>query len=173
MIISQFYPLLGGAEVQAQLLACGLIRRGMKVSVLTRKLKGLPKHEMIAGMTIDLFDAFHLHESVARLYEAILDGKVEPFSGLEGRVDRRRVAGVHGRIPFFLDVRRAESARHGVRRRRCIGEYVQGDRGVRMDAETECDCQYTDPGEPRRRSSTVADAAEALFDVHVHGHSRG
>ena len=43
MIISQFYPLLGGAEVQAQLLACGLIKRGMKVYVLTRKLKGLPK----------------------------------------------------------------------------------------------------------------------------------
>ena len=52
MIISQFYPLLGGAEVQAQLLACGLIKRGMKVSVLTRKLKGLPRHEIIEGIPV-------------------------------------------------------------------------------------------------------------------------
>ncbi len=52
MIISQFYPLLGGAEVQAQLLACGLIKRGMKVYVLTRKLKGLPRHEIIEGIPV-------------------------------------------------------------------------------------------------------------------------
>lgn len=52
MIISQFYPLLGGAEVQAQLLASSLIKRGMKVSVLTRKLKGLPKHEIIERIPV-------------------------------------------------------------------------------------------------------------------------
>ena len=52
MIISQFYPLLGGAEVQAQLLACDLIKRGMKVYVLTRKLKGLPRHEIIEGIPV-------------------------------------------------------------------------------------------------------------------------
>ncbi len=52
MIISQFYPLLGGAEVQAQLLASSLIKRGMKVFVLTRKLKGLPKHEIIEGIPV-------------------------------------------------------------------------------------------------------------------------
>jgi glycosyltransferase involved in cell wall biosynthesis len=52
MIISQFYPLLGGAELQAQLLASSLIKRGMKVSVLTRKLKGLPKYETIEGIPV-------------------------------------------------------------------------------------------------------------------------
>ena len=52
MIISQFYPLLGGAEVQAQLLASSLIKRGMKVSVLTRKLKGLPRYELMEGIPV-------------------------------------------------------------------------------------------------------------------------
>lgn len=52
MIISQFYPLLGGAEVQAQLLACGLLKRGMQVFILTREIKGLPRHETIEGIPI-------------------------------------------------------------------------------------------------------------------------
>jgi len=52
MIISQFYPLLGGAEVQAQQLASGLIERGIKVSVLTRRLKGLPRYEVIGGIPV-------------------------------------------------------------------------------------------------------------------------
>lgn len=52
MIISQFYPLLGGAEVQAQLLACGLLKRGMQVFVLTREMKGLPRHETIDGIPV-------------------------------------------------------------------------------------------------------------------------
>ncbi|MCK5188267.1 MAG: glycosyltransferase, partial [Deltaproteobacteria bacterium] len=52
MIISQFYPLLGGAEVQAQLLASSLIKRGMKVSVFTRKLKGLPRYELMEGIPV-------------------------------------------------------------------------------------------------------------------------
>ena len=52
MIISQFYPLLGGAEVQAQLLASSLIKRGMKVSLLTRKFKGLPRYELMEGIPV-------------------------------------------------------------------------------------------------------------------------
>jgi glycosyltransferase involved in cell wall biosynthesis len=52
MIISQFFPLLGGAEVQAQQLARGLIARGIEVSVLTRRLKGLPRYEQIEGIPV-------------------------------------------------------------------------------------------------------------------------
>jgi len=52
MIISQFYPLLGGAEVQAQQLASGLLWREIKVSVLTRRLKGLPQYEVVEGIPV-------------------------------------------------------------------------------------------------------------------------
>jgi len=52
MIISQFYPLLGGAEVQAQQLASGLRERGIKVCVLTRRLKGLPRYEVIGRIPV-------------------------------------------------------------------------------------------------------------------------
>lgn len=52
MVISQFYPELGGAEVQAQRLARALRKRGVDVSVLTRRLKGLPHHELIDGIPV-------------------------------------------------------------------------------------------------------------------------
>ena len=52
MVISQFYPLLGGTEVQAQLLARDLMKRGIKVSILTRRLKGLPRYELIDGIPV-------------------------------------------------------------------------------------------------------------------------
>jgi len=47
MVISQFYPLLGGAEVQAQRLAAALLARGVNVSVLTRRLHGVPTYEVV------------------------------------------------------------------------------------------------------------------------------
>ena len=52
MVISQFYPLLSGAEVQAQKLASNLIKRGSNVFVLTRKLKGSPNYEEIEGIPV-------------------------------------------------------------------------------------------------------------------------
>lgn len=52
MVISQFYPALGGAEVQAQRLARALLKRGIDVSVLTRYRKGLPYHELIEGIPV-------------------------------------------------------------------------------------------------------------------------
>jgi glycosyltransferase involved in cell wall biosynthesis len=52
MIISFFYPHLGGAEQQALRLAEQLIRRGMQVCVLTRKFKGLPAHEVVRGVPV-------------------------------------------------------------------------------------------------------------------------
>ena len=52
MIISFFYPHLGGAEQQALQLAEQLIRRGVQVCVLTRKFKGLPSHEVVRGVPV-------------------------------------------------------------------------------------------------------------------------
>lgn len=52
MIVSFFYPFLGGAEQQAFMLAKGLIKRGFSVSVLTRKFNGLPSFEMIQGIPV-------------------------------------------------------------------------------------------------------------------------
>ena len=52
MVISQFYPALGGAEVQAQRLARALLKRGIDVSVLTCYRKGLPGHELIEGIPV-------------------------------------------------------------------------------------------------------------------------
>lgn len=52
MVISQFFPERGGAEVQAQLLAGALRARGAQVTVLTRRLKGLPKRAVIDGIPV-------------------------------------------------------------------------------------------------------------------------
>jgi len=52
MIISFFYPHLGGAEQQALQLAEQLARRGVQVCVLTRKFKGLPAHETVRGVPV-------------------------------------------------------------------------------------------------------------------------
>ena len=52
MVISQFYPLRGGAEVQAQRLAYRLKKRGMKVFVLTRKIGALPGYEEIDDIPV-------------------------------------------------------------------------------------------------------------------------
>jgi glycosyltransferase involved in cell wall biosynthesis len=52
MIISYFYPHLGGAEQQSLRLAEQLIRRGVPVCVLTRKFKGLPAHEVVRGIPV-------------------------------------------------------------------------------------------------------------------------
>ncbi len=52
MIISQFYPLLGGAEVQAQRLASALRADGVNIFVLTRRYKNLPAYEIIDGIPV-------------------------------------------------------------------------------------------------------------------------
>lgn len=52
MIISFFYPHLGGSEQQALRLAEQLIQRGIQVSVLTRKFKGLSVHEVVRGVPV-------------------------------------------------------------------------------------------------------------------------
>lgn len=52
MIVSSFYPLVGGAERQAQQLAARLIERGADVCVLTRRHKGLKAQEQIDGIPV-------------------------------------------------------------------------------------------------------------------------
>ena len=53
MVVSLFHPHLGGAEQQALMLAEQLIKRGMKVSVLTRSFRGLPSFEVIRGVPVN------------------------------------------------------------------------------------------------------------------------
>ena len=52
MIISQFYPLLGGAEIQAQKLASALRARGVEIFVLTRRIKNAPAYETVDGIPV-------------------------------------------------------------------------------------------------------------------------
>jgi glycosyltransferase involved in cell wall biosynthesis len=52
MIISQFYPHIGGAEQQALNLAKALTGKGIPVSVLTRRILGLKAHEEIQGIPV-------------------------------------------------------------------------------------------------------------------------
>jgi glycosyltransferase involved in cell wall biosynthesis len=52
MVISLFYPCMGGAEQQALHIAAALSRQGLPVTVLTRRLKGLPAFEQIQGVPV-------------------------------------------------------------------------------------------------------------------------
>jgi len=52
MIVSYFHPVLGGSEQQALHLAAGLIKRGVHVSVLTRRIKGLPRFEQVMDIPV-------------------------------------------------------------------------------------------------------------------------
>jgi glycosyltransferase involved in cell wall biosynthesis len=52
MIISQFYPLLGGAEVQAQRLASALRDKGVNIFILTGRIKKRPAYEVIDGIPV-------------------------------------------------------------------------------------------------------------------------
>jgi len=53
MVVSLFHPHLGGAEQQALMLAEQLIKRGMRVAVLTRSFRGLPSFEVIRGVPVN------------------------------------------------------------------------------------------------------------------------
>jgi len=52
MVVSSFYPLIGGAERQAQQLAARLITKGINVCILTRRYKGLKGYEKIDGVPV-------------------------------------------------------------------------------------------------------------------------
>ncbi|HAM34322.1 MAG TPA: hypothetical protein DEB40_09250 [Elusimicrobia bacterium] len=52
MVSASFHPYVGGAEKQALELSAALLRRGVKVRVLTRRLPGLPAREEIRGVPV-------------------------------------------------------------------------------------------------------------------------
>ena len=56
MLISQFYPVIGGAEKQAEKLARALIRKGVHVEIMTQRFdKEWPSEEMIDGLRVRRF----------------------------------------------------------------------------------------------------------------------
>ena len=55
MVGQTFYPVLGGAEKQAFELSKALVRRGVKVTVLTRRTGGLPARETLDGVRVERF----------------------------------------------------------------------------------------------------------------------
>ncbi|MEW6556532.1 MAG: glycosyltransferase family 4 protein [Elusimicrobiota bacterium] len=52
MLLERFYPVVGGTELQAQRLAVALINSGNDVFVLTTRLSGFLKFEVIDGLSI-------------------------------------------------------------------------------------------------------------------------
>lgn len=53
MVISQFYPIIGGAEKQAQLLSQTLIKKGINVQIVTGQWQwGTPRKERIDGIPV-------------------------------------------------------------------------------------------------------------------------
>lgn len=55
MIGQTFYPVLGGAEKQAFELSKALVKNGLKVSVITRRVGDLPAREKLEGVEIERF----------------------------------------------------------------------------------------------------------------------
>lgn len=58
MVSQTFYPVLGGAEKQAFELSKALVKKGVKVSVITRRTGALPAQETIDGVRIERFKTF-------------------------------------------------------------------------------------------------------------------
>jgi glycosyltransferase involved in cell wall biosynthesis len=53
MIIAKFHPVIGGTENQALLLCESLIKKGLDVEVLTRKVHGLPDYAYVRGVPVN------------------------------------------------------------------------------------------------------------------------
>ena len=58
MISQNFYPVLGGAEKQAFELSKALVKKGVRVCVITRRRPGLPALETLEGVEIERFAVF-------------------------------------------------------------------------------------------------------------------
>jgi len=52
MLISRFYPYLGGAEIQCFRLSKELDRKNNKIFILTQRLPGLKKHQELDGLSV-------------------------------------------------------------------------------------------------------------------------
>ena len=53
MVSAGFHPTVGGAERQALELSAALVARGHRVTVLTRRLSGLPRRETVRGVAVE------------------------------------------------------------------------------------------------------------------------
>ena len=53
MVSASFHPYMGGAEKQALELSAALMRHGVSVLVLTRKLAGLPEQDEVRGVMVE------------------------------------------------------------------------------------------------------------------------
>lgn len=58
MIIANFYPILGGAEIQAFRLSQKLVKKGLSVDIVTRHQRGLKFSETIEGIRIHRMPCF-------------------------------------------------------------------------------------------------------------------
>jgi len=59
-LIPSFYPLIGGAEKQAYILSHQLVKNGIEVFILTRKVKGTPAFEILDGVPVyRVFAKYH------------------------------------------------------------------------------------------------------------------
>ncbi len=58
MVSQTFFPVLGGAEKQAFELSKALVKKGLKVAVITRRTGGLPARETLEGVDIERFSTF-------------------------------------------------------------------------------------------------------------------
>jgi len=76
MVISQFKPIIGGAEKQAELLAHALVRKGINVTIVTGWLRpGTPRKEIVDGMRIVRnFSCLRLFGAEKNLIVRILGG---------------------------------------------------------------------------------------------------
>jgi glycosyltransferase involved in cell wall biosynthesis len=60
IITHRFYPIIGGAENQALLLARNLVLRGNNVQVLTSRVNNSSRHEIIDGITVIRFNKYNI-----------------------------------------------------------------------------------------------------------------
>jgi len=61
IITHRFYPIIGGAENQALLLAKYLVLRGNNVQVLTSRVNNSPRYEMIDGISVIRFNKYNIN----------------------------------------------------------------------------------------------------------------
>lgn len=67
IIISSFYPKIGGAEKQLQLISEKLIEEGYEVEVITRRYKGLAKVEYIGNIRVRRIWMIKLNKNTEKL----------------------------------------------------------------------------------------------------------
>ena len=108
-VLSNYHPAVGGAEIQASLLASALAARGQPVEVLTAALPGLPREEVVAGVPVHRrirlirrhgwWAATHFGSSLAFLlrrggrYRAVVGFQLQAFHTPAGAVWSRLTGG--------------------------------------------------------------------------------